>query len=151
MIFLSENLRLLRTANGLTMKELAILIGVQPSAYSNYESSVSNPNYDILGRICKILGVSADTILYTQMNDSDIEKTATTTPKSTPKPTPKQPEGLESSRDPATVEYQYHLRLLEAKDAVIAAKDAVIAAKDEAISALRLALHHAAPTKAKNG
>ena len=75
MIFLSSNLKFLRKKKGIGQVELAEIIGVKPNTISNYENSISNPDYEILQKIIKILEVDADSFLYlnleTNVNKKD--------------------------------------------------------------------------------
>ncbi len=66
-VFLSKNLVYLRKLKGFTQKDLAGKIGVTPSAYGNYENNYSQPNYEILEDITKILGIMAHEILYSDL------------------------------------------------------------------------------------
>ena len=52
-----EKLREARTAKGINQVELSTRIGLSKNAVSNYENGSSNPNVDVLYRICKELNV----------------------------------------------------------------------------------------------
>lgn len=71
----SRNLKVARSALGLSQKEAAKAIGVRQSAYSNYENGVSKPSFDILVKLSKFLGVSTDDLLMSSSLESkDIVK-----------------------------------------------------------------------------
>ena len=59
----SQRLARLRKAAGMTQKELADELGTEQSRISNYESGRIRISVDILARLTKILGVSADVLL----------------------------------------------------------------------------------------
>lgn len=51
-------------ASGLSQAKLAEKIGVERKTVINYLYGVSEPQASILGKICKILNVSADYLLF---------------------------------------------------------------------------------------
>lgn len=57
------NIRVKRRALGLTMKQLAALVGVTEAAISHYETGRREPDPDMLGRIANALGVTVDYLL----------------------------------------------------------------------------------------
>lgn len=59
----TERLKEARNNKGLTQKELADILGIKRTTYTNYEQSISNPNLETLVRITDILGVSTDYLL----------------------------------------------------------------------------------------
>ena len=61
----SMNIKLkeLRKLKNVSQKEVASAIGITLSAYSNYEQGIREPSNDILKKICKYYGVSADYML----------------------------------------------------------------------------------------
>ncbi|WP_078096974.1 helix-turn-helix domain-containing protein [Agathobaculum desmolans] len=63
---LSERLRNLRIEKGLSQKQVATLIGVNPSTISTYESTARLPSYPSLIRLAKVYGVSIDYLLGTE-------------------------------------------------------------------------------------
>lgn len=62
---LNMNIKLkqLRSEKGLSQKEIAKIIGVSVSAYSNYEQGIREPSYDILIKIAQYFEVSTDYLL----------------------------------------------------------------------------------------
>ena len=63
---LSERLRNLRIEKGLSQKQVAALIGVNPSTISTYESAARLSSYPSLIRLAKVYGVSIDYLLGTE-------------------------------------------------------------------------------------
>lgn len=59
----SENLKIVRSKSGLIQQEIADLVGVTASTWSNYEVGKSEPNIDTIVKIASVLNVSADTLL----------------------------------------------------------------------------------------
>lgn len=57
---ISETIYELRKKNGLTQSELGKLVGVSNRAVSKWESGISVPSIETLGKLCKVLCVSAD-------------------------------------------------------------------------------------------
>lgn len=60
---LSENLKKLRIANGLSQVELAKKIGVTKQCVSNWENDNVMPSIDMLVKIANLFKVSTDRIL----------------------------------------------------------------------------------------
>ena len=60
---ISERLARLRKAAGMTQNELADELGTEQSRISSYESGRIRISVDLLTRLTKILGVSADVLL----------------------------------------------------------------------------------------
>ncbi|MBN2879882.1 MAG: helix-turn-helix transcriptional regulator [Clostridia bacterium] len=58
-----KNLRKVRKEHGMTMKDLAVKIGVSESAISQYENDKRQPGYETLIELCRIFNVSADYLL----------------------------------------------------------------------------------------
>ena len=56
-------LKQLRSEKGLSQKEIAKIIGVSVSAYSNYEQGIREPSYDILIKLAKFYDVTTDYLL----------------------------------------------------------------------------------------
>ena len=56
----SETIYKLRKKNNLTQSELGKLVGVSNRAVSKWESGISVPSIETMGRLCKVLRVSAD-------------------------------------------------------------------------------------------
>lgn len=60
---LSERLHDLRIGKRLSQRQVATLIGVNPSTISTYESATRLPSYSSLIRLAKVYGVSVDYLL----------------------------------------------------------------------------------------
>lgn len=60
---LYENIFVVAKAKGLQQKELARLIGIRPSALSDWKKGRIKPSIEMLGEIAKHLGVSTDYLL----------------------------------------------------------------------------------------
>lgn len=57
------NLRTARKSARLTQKAMSEKLGLSRSAYTYYETGHSLPDLEVLTDICRILGVSADSLL----------------------------------------------------------------------------------------
>lgn len=60
---MNKKLKQLRKDKGLSQKEVASIIGVTISAYSNYEQGIREPSYDILIKLAKFYDVTTDYLL----------------------------------------------------------------------------------------
>ena len=60
---MNEKLKQLRKERELSQKEVANILGITISAYSNYEQGIREPSYDILIKIAKLYDVSTDYLL----------------------------------------------------------------------------------------
>lgn len=60
---LGERLRKLRTEKRLTQGQVADRLGLTKSVVSAYETGLRSPSYDVLIRLCGMLGVTADYLL----------------------------------------------------------------------------------------
>ncbi len=60
---IQKRLREAIASSGLTQKEIARQIGVNPSTISKYVRLDKYPSLDTFGLLCKVLDVSADEIL----------------------------------------------------------------------------------------
>ncbi len=60
---LSERLHDLRIGKKLSQKQVALMIGVNPSTISTYENAERLPSYPALIKLAKIYGVSVDYLL----------------------------------------------------------------------------------------
>ncbi len=60
---LSEQLKLIRKANGFTQQALADAVGIERSTYASYETGRNKPDVILLKRIANAFGVSSDFIL----------------------------------------------------------------------------------------
>ena len=70
-----NNLRNLRKAAGLTLKELGEVIGVAESTVSQYETGKRQPDFDTLLKISKLFNVSTDSLLKSIQNEISTEST----------------------------------------------------------------------------
>lgn len=59
----SRNLRLLRTLYGMSQKEVASLLHVDRTSYTNYELGKTEPSYHTLLRLAAIYGTTTDMLL----------------------------------------------------------------------------------------
>ncbi len=59
----SENLKALRTANELTQEQVASYLGVQRSAYANYEAGTRNMPLEQMQRTADLFGCPLSTLL----------------------------------------------------------------------------------------
>jgi len=60
---IAERLRAAREAAGITQKEAADALGITLQAISSYERAVTRIDVESLGILCKLYGVSVDTIV----------------------------------------------------------------------------------------
>ena len=59
----SKNLKEARKQKFLSQKQVAIMLNVVESCYANWEQGRTEPNIDMLRKLCKILEVSADELI----------------------------------------------------------------------------------------
>ena len=59
----AKNLKDLRTAKGLTQKQLAAALGVDQRTVSAWENGVCEPSFDLLLKICRFFNETFDGIL----------------------------------------------------------------------------------------
>ena len=60
----SKRLREARESKGLTSKQMATFLGVAPSSYCQYETGKREPDVLKITAISKILGISADYLIF---------------------------------------------------------------------------------------
>ncbi len=65
-IQIGTRIKRIRMDKGLTQKEVANLLKIPYSTYSNYENNNREPNYGTIKKIAKILETSVDEILYSK-------------------------------------------------------------------------------------
>ena len=58
-----KNLKSIRRECGLTQKQVAISLGVVESCYANWEQGRTEPNIDMLRKLCVIFEISVDELL----------------------------------------------------------------------------------------
>lgn len=63
-----------RTALHMTQAQLALMVGVVPSAITQYESGVRKPNILMLKKLARALNTTADALLEPIDIDNDAEK-----------------------------------------------------------------------------
>lgn len=68
MLYIGKNIKVLRTEKKLSQARLASQLGIVPGTISNYENGVSAPDFEILEKLIKILGVSAQELLYEDLS-----------------------------------------------------------------------------------
>lgn len=59
----ASRLKELRKKHGLTQKEIAKLIGISQSSYSNWENGNTEPSLENVVRLAKLFGVTTDYLL----------------------------------------------------------------------------------------
>ena len=64
--YVGENIRVARKNKGLTMDILSELVGISPSFLGTIERGESFLSVETLINLCRVLGVSADSILFQQ-------------------------------------------------------------------------------------
>lgn len=67
-------LRQLRQKNKITQSDLADILGLKPTAISNYESKRNEPSFDKLITLCNYFDVSSDYLLGVSDTYSSISK-----------------------------------------------------------------------------
>ena len=72
-IKVGNNIKDLRKKKGLTQKDMASLLNIPSSTYSNYENNNREPGKKILLNISEILGVSIYDLLNSNRNDISLE------------------------------------------------------------------------------
>ena len=61
---INARIRTARLEQNMTLKDLAMQVGVSPTAAGNWDSGKSRPREDMLERIASVLGVEADYLRY---------------------------------------------------------------------------------------
>ena len=64
---LGSILKAARKAKGLTREQLAEIMSITPRYLMSIENENKKPSYDVLFRLVRELGISADTIFYPEM------------------------------------------------------------------------------------
>ncbi|MGF9769448.1 helix-turn-helix domain-containing protein [Bacillus albus] len=70
--YFGENVRILRTLKGLSMKEFGDVLGVASSTISNWENSRKEPNFETLQKISIYFNVSTDRLLNHKIGDNEV-------------------------------------------------------------------------------
>ncbi|MBC6971859.1 helix-turn-helix domain-containing protein [Bacillus sp. Xin] len=70
--YFGENVRILRTLKGLSMKELGDVLGVASSTISNWENNRKEPNFEMLQKISIYFNTSTDRLLNNKIGDSEV-------------------------------------------------------------------------------
>lgn len=68
---LGSILKAARKARGLTREQLAEIINITPRYLMSLENENKKPSYDVLFRLVRELGISADTIFYPENQHVD--------------------------------------------------------------------------------
>lgn len=63
MIFLSKKLKQFRENSGYSQKQMAEFIGCERSTYTYYETGRTRPDIIVLGKLCKILGITCEQLI----------------------------------------------------------------------------------------
>ncbi len=69
---IGQRLRLARITRGYTQSQLAVMLGVSPSAVGMYEQNKRTPAADLICRICEIFKMSADELLGIRVEADDV-------------------------------------------------------------------------------
>ncbi len=87
--FIHNRLKYYRNINGLTQRQVAAALGIDRSTYTYYETGRSNPNLDILSKVCSIYRIDISCLLNSEetyqtvgdssVNSSPSDKIETTT------------------------------------------------------------------------
>ncbi len=70
-MYLAENLKILRKKHQLTQSQLAVILEVDRSAYSCYETGKTRPDYEKLIKLSRFYGASIDDLLLTRFEDGN--------------------------------------------------------------------------------
>ncbi|WIY58963.1 helix-turn-helix domain-containing protein [Bacillus arachidis] len=70
--YFGENVRILRTLKGLSMKEFGDDLGVAGSTISNWENNRKEPSFEMLQKISIYFNVSADRLLNHKIGDNEV-------------------------------------------------------------------------------
>lgn len=68
---LGNVLKSARKEKGLTREQLAEIINITPRYLMSIENENKKPSYDVLFRLVRVLGISADTIFYPENQQVD--------------------------------------------------------------------------------
>ena len=68
-IQLARNLRFRRRVLGYTQEDVGNMLNISRQAYSNYETGARMPDLDCLVRLCEILQVTLDELVYHNLLD----------------------------------------------------------------------------------
>ena len=66
---IGTQLKVIRELYGISGKALAEKVGVVPSQISKIESGITNPSFDLLGRICKALNITLSDFFSTKFTE----------------------------------------------------------------------------------
>lgn len=58
-----QNLKNFRKENNLTQKQVALMLNVVESCYANWEQGRTEPNVDMIRKLCAIFKISADELI----------------------------------------------------------------------------------------
>jgi len=72
-IQIGTRIKRIRMDKGLTQKEVASMLNIPYSTYSNYENNNREPNFGTIKQIAKILETSIDEILYSKTGEITAE------------------------------------------------------------------------------
>jgi len=68
-----SNLKMLREKNGLTVKEIADLLGISESFYYKIESGIRNPTINLARDISNLFGKNINYIFFNEILDDSYE------------------------------------------------------------------------------
>lgn len=75
-LFLSKNILFLRKKKGLIQTDAATALGLTRSTYANYENNQTEPSFEILERFVRFFGTDAQDLLYTDLENVQVNKKA---------------------------------------------------------------------------
>jgi transcriptional regulator with XRE-family HTH domain len=75
-VTMGNNIRTLRKAAGLTMKQFGSMMGVSESTISLYETEKVEPDISMLKKMAEYFGVSIDALLYGNSENKKIQQTS---------------------------------------------------------------------------
>ena len=71
-----ENMKKIRELSGFTQEQVAKLIGIERSAYSNYEGGVREAPYNILESISNLFGCEPFILFEDNIHENDLQDIA---------------------------------------------------------------------------
>lgn len=139
----SSNLKWLIKHRKKTPADVAVAIGVKPNTISNYTNGVSTPNFKLLEVIVKYLDVSADVLLFGNLESNGESVLLKTAPNIAPNVAPisiDQNDFIEGEHHKyAGKDIAYCERILQERDRTVEALNEVINSQKETIEALKIA------------
>lgn len=66
---IKDILKRIRKENGYKQDQIAKILGVTKSCYSNYEQGIREPSIEIIKKLCVLFDISADELLEIDSNE----------------------------------------------------------------------------------